>query len=146
MAAGSARVNCDDRPHGWVPPVRLRDAVERTIFARMTSQRRWIAVLAALALMLGPLAMGAAMAAPVATPFAAMSDDGGSTPMPCCPDNDAATMPTMVCGLNCPAATIVPAIVTVGPRDPLRLDLSISAVHLVGLNVPPDPFPPKILC
>lgn len=144
MAAGLARVTCDDGPHLWAPPVRLRDSVKGTILARMTSQRRWITVLAALALVLGPIVMSAGMAAPIAPQSAAMGDDGGSAPMPCCPDSDAATMPTMVCGLTCPAATIVPALVTVGPHSPLRLELSTSAVHRAGLDVPPDPFPPKI--
>ena len=122
----------------------MRDSVKGTILARMTSQRQWIAVLAALALVLGPLVMGAAMAAPVAPQSVAIGDDGGSVPMPCCPDNDAATMPTMVCGLTCPAATLVPAVETVGPHDPLRLEQPKSATHRAGLNVPPDPFPPKI--
>ena len=109
----------------------------------MTSLRRWIAVLAALALVLGPIVMGAAMAAPVAPQTAAMGDDSESAPMPCCPDNDAATMPTMVCGLTCPAATLVPALVMVGPHHALRLEQPKSAVHRAGLDVPPDPFPPK---
>ena len=100
--------------------------------------------MAALALVLGPIVMGAAMAAPIAPQSVAMGDEGESAPMPCCPDNDAAKMPTMVCGLTCPAATIVPALVTAGPHNPLRLELSTSAVHLVGLNIPPDPFPPRI--
>ena len=100
--------------------------------------------MAALALVLGPVVMGAAMAAPVAPQSVAMGDDGGSAPMPCCPDKDAATMPTMVCGLNCPSATLVPALITVGPHDTLGLEQPKSAVHRAGLDVPPDPFPPKI--
>lgn len=105
--------------------------------------RRWIAVLTALALALGPVVMGIVMAAPMGPQSMAMSDDGAPAPMPCCPDNDAATMPTMVCGVTCPAASILPAAVTIRPAALSGVEQPTPPVILASRAVPPDPFPPK---